>query len=333
VIHDDTFTRTACTAVLCDGSAPPRDQAQIRDMTLAEVQALDAGYWFRPGTYSKDFDLPDSAFPFHGIASGQKAPPAGYTATDFRIPTLPEVFDAFPNTPINIEIKMPKSYDPVNPYGTCGDGDPGLPHTELCDDLDLTEPTTAALAALLNGPYANRRDVIVVSFAQEPVADFHAQAPSVHLAPAVADVVSFITGNPLDPDVVAFQIPPLYNGLPAAQILVKEQAVQSQGYAVHIWTNSDYDETFPGYKDMVDLGVDGIMTSSPRNLNNFLCQEGIPHPDGSPRCLFKKPKKCKRKKGKGKAKGKAGASAKKKAKGKKKRKCKRKKKRKKGKRK
>lgn len=341
VIHDDTFRRTACLPELCPGptsaSEPQRPDSQIRDMTLAEVQALDAGYWFRPDSYSHEYGLADSAYPFRGIRTGAKAPPPGYLPNDFRIPTLAEVFDAFPGTPINIEIKMPKSQDPANPYpASCGTAD-GEGSSQLCDDLDLAADTTQALGEMLKtgGPYDHRRDVIVVSFAEEPVAQFAAIAPDVHLAPAVDAVLGYLGGAPLDPDPVAFQVPPQYGPFAAARLLMTPPYdVQSKGYAVHVWTNSDYDETFPGYKAMTDLGADGIMTSSPRNLNAFLCQEGIPHPDGTPRCATapKPKKKCKRKKAKGKKKDKPAVKPKGKKK-KKKRKCKRKKKRKKGKRK
>jgi glycerophosphoryl diester phosphodiesterase len=331
VIHDDTYIRTACLDSLCPGPGsaqePQRPDTQIRDLTLAEVKGLDAGYWFRPGTYGHDYSLPDSAFPFRGIRTGEQPPPAGYSTNDFTIPTLAEVFDAFPNTPINIEIKMPKSQDPANPYpATCGTADGGP--SQLCDDLDLAEATTEALADMLKsgGPYDHRRDVIVVSFAEPPLEQFNDLA-----------TLGFVGGTPFDPDVVALQVPPRFGALEAAKLLANPPYdVQEQGYALHVWTNSDYDETFPGYKEMTDLGVDGIMTTSPRNLNAFLCQEGIPHPDGTPRCAQPKPKpKCKRKKkGKGKKRdSSAGPIAAVQKKGKKKRKCKRKKKRKKGKRK
>ena len=122
VLHDDVYHTKSCLPALCVDAAtdPERPESQIRDMTLAEVQALDAAYWFRPNaspnTYSRDYSLPASAFTLRGIRTGAKPPPAGYTANDFRIPTLREVLDTFPTTPINIEIKMPKSVEPVRPF-------------------------------------------------------------------------------------------------------------------------------------------------------------------------------------------------------------------------
>ena len=58
VIHDDTWTRTSCTAALCPGpdssTETVRPGAEVNDVTADQLQALDAGYWFRPGTYSHD---------------------------------------------------------------------------------------------------------------------------------------------------------------------------------------------------------------------------------------------------------------------------------------
>ncbi|MEZ4518247.1 MAG: glycerophosphodiester phosphodiesterase [Chloroflexota bacterium] len=72
VIHDDTVDRTT------DGTG------RVHDLTLAEIQALDAGdYW-------TDDD-------------GQTYP---YRGQGIRIPALEEVLSAFPGMPVNIEIKQ-----------------------------------------------------------------------------------------------------------------------------------------------------------------------------------------------------------------------------------
>jgi glycerophosphoryl diester phosphodiesterase len=339
VLHDDTFTRTSCLPALCPGPDSSTEQtrpaSQIRNMTLAEVQALDAGYWFRPNTYSHDYGQPDSAYPFRGIRTGAKAPPEGYTADDFRVPTLKEVLDEFPYTPINIEIKMPKSYDPPNPYDEdCGNGD-GMPPGALCDDLDLTSPTTKALAALLNqtvrpvkkseqkkfkrcvkqakarkGAAASkgkckkpkvrpRNDIIVVSFAQEPMVEFASLAPQVNRAPSLPSLYNhIILSEPLVPDPVAFQVPPNFGGILVPELLMGSYDAHSKGYAVHVWTDGDDDETVESYKHLIGLGIDGIMTTSPRFFNQYLCSVGMKHPDGTSRCKphTKKKKKKKRKK-------------------------------------
>jgi len=71
VIHDATVDRTT------DGSGA------VKEMTLAQVQALDAGYRFT-------------------LDNGQTYP---YRGKGVRIPTLEEVFDALPDARFNIEIK------------------------------------------------------------------------------------------------------------------------------------------------------------------------------------------------------------------------------------
>jgi glycerophosphoryl diester phosphodiesterase len=270
VIHDDTVARTT-------NGPTARPDSQVRNMTLAQVQALDAGYWFRPGSYSHDTSIPPEEFIYRGIRTGEKKPPKGYEADDFRIPTLREVLDAFPHTPINIEIKMPKICDG------------GLE----CDQAVLGIPTAQALAALLNEPaYAARDDIIVVSFSDLLVATFHQldEAPYVALAPGVAGVATYaLTGLPPVPDVAAFQVPPTQNGLAVPELLFA-QDVHEDGYAVHVWPNGDKPDGEASYARLIALGIDGYMSSQPSRLHAFLCAKGIPQPDGSDRCSKKKPK-------------------------------------------
>jgi glycerophosphoryl diester phosphodiesterase len=71
VIHDETVDRTT------DGSGA------IREMTLAEVKRLDAGYRFTPD-------------------GGRTYP---YRGEGVRIPTMEEVYREFTDVPINVEIK------------------------------------------------------------------------------------------------------------------------------------------------------------------------------------------------------------------------------------
>ncbi len=78
LIHDATVDRT------CDGTGP------IRDMSLAEVQRLDAGYRFR--------DL-EGRHSFRGRG--------------VRVPRLAEVLEAFPRVRINVETKTREVAVPV----------------------------------------------------------------------------------------------------------------------------------------------------------------------------------------------------------------------------
>jgi glycerophosphoryl diester phosphodiesterase len=286
VIHDDTFTRIACTAALCPGpdssTEPQRPASEINDLTKDQVQALDAGYWFRPGTYLHDYSLPDSAYPYRGIRTGDKPPPPGYAPRDFRIPTLKEVLDTFPHTPINIEIKMIKT-----PTGT-GGGCVTQNSVQYCDDPAASIPVADALADLLDRPqYSRRTDIIVVSFSDELIDEFHSRddPPYVALAPGVDDTTAFaLFGTTPSPDVAAFQVPPQQFGIDVPKLLLETRNAHGLGYAVHVWTNGDQDETDASYRHLYDLGVDGIMTSVPSRLAAFLCANGIPRPDGKERC-------------------------------------------------
>jgi glycerophosphoryl diester phosphodiesterase len=295
VIHDDTVNRT--TQESADRAS---GLSEVNDLTTAQVQALDAGYTFRPGHYDKS--EPASSYPYRGVRTGQQPPPAGYSADDFRIPTLREVLDAFPNTPINIEIKMIKTTTGM--AGGCTNTVPAY-----CDDPTASIPVADALANLLDEPqYASRNDIIVVSFSDQLIDEFHAQDQdgNVALAPGVDDTTDFaLAGTTPDPDVAALQVPPEQLGIDVPKLLLQVRNAHDLGYAVHVWTNGDQDETDTSYRHLYDLGVDGIMSSDPSRLAAFLCANHIARPDGSDRCPAPQPsaplkKKCKKKRHKSK---------------------------------
>ena len=303
VIHDDTWTRIACTAALCPGpdssTEKTRPDSEVNDLTAAQIQALDPGYWFRPGTYSHDYSLLNSAYPYRGISTGAVPPPAGYSASDFVIPTLRQVLDTFPSTPLNIEIKMIKTTT-----GTGGGCTNTIPN--YCDDPTASVPVADALSDLLDEPqYASRNDIIVVSFSDALIDEFHSRddLPYVALAPGVDDTTAFaLSGVAPTPDVAAFQVPPKQTTIDVPKLLLQGRNAHGLGYAVHVWTNGDQDETDASYRYLYDLGVDGIMSSDPSRLAAFLCANNIPRPDGTSRCPAKPatpappPKKCKKRK-------------------------------------
>ena len=70
-------------------------EGDVADLTLAELRALDAAYWFVPGA-GTPHDRPAEDYMFRGIATGDKTPPPGYSAEDFRIPTLEEALAPLP---------------------------------------------------------------------------------------------------------------------------------------------------------------------------------------------------------------------------------------------
>jgi glycerophosphoryl diester phosphodiesterase len=268
VLHDDTVNRT--TEVTADRAS---GQSQVRDLTLAQIQELDAGYTFP--SYNKN--QPADHYPFRGVRTGNEPPPAGYSADDFRIPTLNEVLDRFRSTPINIEIKQPKT-----PTGT-GGGCVTQNRVRYCDDPQAAVPIAEALAELLNQRrYAARCDIIVASFAQEPLEAFHALAPDVYLSPSQNALIAWgFLNQPFSPDVVALQVPPTFQGLNVPEFLLNDKQAHEQGYAVQVWGTN---ETPAQWGSLVDLGVDGIMTAAPRELEEFLDQQGVARPRGRLRC-------------------------------------------------
>src|SRR5215218_6423375 len=91
VMHDTSVDRTTNGTGL------------ISEKTLEEIRGLDAGYWFTPDRsnhYSHDHG--PGSYPFRGVATGERRPPKGFKAADFRVPTLRSVLRASPNKPINI---------------------------------------------------------------------------------------------------------------------------------------------------------------------------------------------------------------------------------------
>jgi glycerophosphoryl diester phosphodiesterase len=81
VMHDATVDRTT------DGSGP------IREKSLAEIKALEAGYHWSGTNNTADARV-DSVGPFP------------YRGMGIRVPTLAEVFEALPDFPFTIEIKQ-----------------------------------------------------------------------------------------------------------------------------------------------------------------------------------------------------------------------------------
>ncbi len=196
------------------------------------------------------------------MRTGAIPPPAGYSADDFRIPTLREVLNTFPTTPTNVEIKVP------SPSG-------GIAIAE-------------ALAALLNEPaYRDRKDLVVVSFDQAPLARFHELAPQILLAPSEDALLQYAADQPLDPDPAVFEVPTHYTlgsvNLDVPDLLLNGKKAHDNGYAVQVFLDGD-EETDPVYKHLVDIGVDGIMSGAPGRLANYLCRADVKRPDGSKRC-------------------------------------------------
>jgi glycerophosphoryl diester phosphodiesterase len=239
VMHDTSVDRTTNGTGL------------ISEMTLREIQRLDAAYWFAPeGSSHYSHDLDPGAYRFRGVATGERQPPKGFKAADFRVPTLRSVMRAFPDTPINIEIK-----------GRTKEEEPA-------EYVYNAEVLGRALAD------TGRDDLIVVSFQQPAVDHFHELAPRVGLAPGTPGVAGWILdGTAPGPGTVAIQIPITFEfGDTVLDVTTAETVSRTHqgGYAVHTWFgNLDVDgaET---WRKLIDWCVDGIMTSHPVELEKTL---------------------------------------------------------------
>ncbi len=231
VIHDASVDRTT------NGSG------NVSSFTLADIQALDAAYWFVPGRGAVS-DADASAYIYRGIATGERAPPPGFTAADFRVPTLADTLDRFPNSLINIELKP---------------------------DPDSTGSYEAKVAELL---IARERadDVIVASFIDLPAALFKAQAPCVSTSFPTGQAATYVLASqgplPMPPLSIhhAFQVP-MELGIPVVTQDFVDDA-HAAGVAVHVWTINSCEEM----RTLLDMGVDAIMTDRPQLLEQLLAQ-------------------------------------------------------------
>jgi glycerophosphoryl diester phosphodiesterase len=222
----------------------------VASKTLKQIKRLDAAYWFAPREddhYSHDH--PASAYKLRGIATGKRKPPKGFTAADFRVPTLTEVMRAFPHTPINIEIKGRTPDEATSEY----------------------VKNANVLARLLKN--TRRRDLIVVSFKQEAVDRFHKLVPRIGVAPGIGGIGAWLGMNSPGPGVVAFQVPITFTfGGTSLEITtaVAVARAHSEGYAWQNWFGNDDRDEPATWRELIDMCVDGTMTSRPRAYEKVL---------------------------------------------------------------
>lgn len=227
-------------------------RGDVVDLTLAELRKLDAAYWFVPGA-GTPHDRQDEDYSFRGIATGQQPPPVGYSAEDFRIPTLEEALARFPRELLNLELKPDQ--DGVGDY--------------------------ERLMADLLQQYGRSTDVIAASFVDEAANNFKAVAPCVYSSVPFNQAFSLLavflgSGSfPAVPEHIGFQAPPdtsqIGDELPgdAAIPLATPELVAAShaaNLAVQVWTINSCEEMLR----MIDLKVDGIMTDQPVLLAKIL---------------------------------------------------------------
>jgi len=220
ISHDKTVDR--CT----DGNG------YIKDMTLAEIKALDAAWWFDPDG--------DENYPLRG--------------KDYRIPTLVEVFEDYvlSKAPMVAEVKQsePSIIDDVlDIIQTYNMQDKLILGSFNKDSLD--ELRFKALARGMN---------IVTSFAEEEVLTFF-------LTPLSAMLITGYT-----PPGQVLQVPIEYDLAGLTVEVINSSFMHKARYLglkVHIWTVNDPDEM---RWLIDEKKVDGIMSDNPLLLEEIITE-------------------------------------------------------------
>ena len=237
IIHNDTVNRTT------------NGTGTVSDMTFAEVHALDAAYWFTADCWACS-GRPDSDYLYRGIRTGDAPPPMGYTADDFGVPSLEEVFQRFPNAYFDIEIK----------------------------DDGAQVPELAQKTADLIHEYGLSQRVVIASFGQSGMDVFRAAAPDVATSGTLDEVQAFFLQGTVPTKAQVLDVPPFYD-LNGTKITIVSPAfvekAHAAGLAVWVWMDSGDEQNADFYGSLLDMGVDGINASRPSVLMDLLRSRGV----------------------------------------------------------
>ncbi len=222
VQHDDTVDRTT------DGTGA------LADLTFAEVNALDAAYYFTPDC-GVCTDQPEADYIYRGIRTGDVPAPEGYSPDDFAIPSFRDLVSRFPDLPLNIEIK--------------GEGEPALAAAQVLAD-ELVELDRAEAS-------------VVTSFDDPTVAAFHALLPDVEISPSLGPGADWVlNGVPLPDGMRILQVPPVYGDI---VVLTPEMIAKSldAGYVIWVWPNNRDLENYETYLSYLESGITGLNINFP----------------------------------------------------------------------
>ncbi len=211
VIHDPTLDRTT------SGSGP------VASYSLDEVRAFDAGYHFTPDN--------GASFPYRGQG--------------IAVPTLRQVFERFPGTRINIDLK------------------------ESAPDRE------ARLWALIQ-EFAAEDRICAGCFTHAALVRFRRLTGGrVATSASPREVRSFLlaalshsTNWWLRPAYDALQVPDTYGSVRIVSRTTVE-AAHRLGIDIHVWTVDERSHM----EALLALGVDGLMTDQPNILANVLGKE------------------------------------------------------------
>ena len=202
ILHDREVHRTT------------NGKGAVASYTLSELKKLDAGFRWSPNN-SRSYPLRNK----------------GVT-----IPTLTEVFKAFPGTRINIEIKSSQ----VNTI------------QDLCRTIRDNRMS---------------EKVMVACFDAGKLGEFRSVCPEVATSAGASEAAMFYwlqwahLESAYSPSAQALQIPEAYgdNRIATRRFL---DAAHARNLRVHVWTINDIESM----QRLIQLGVDGIMTDYPERL-------------------------------------------------------------------
>ena len=221
VHHDDSVDRAT------DGTG------LVADLTYDELFALDDAYWFTADCVCTD--QPAEAYVHRGVRTGEVAPPPGYTADDFAIPTLRALIERWPDIPLNIEIK--------------GEG-------------DAAKAAADVLVAELR-ELGREKATVVASFQDDIVSYVHQIAPEIEVSPGLDVLTAWVLERTPVPDgMTILQLPPEYSGL---QVITPELIVDSTaaGYPIWVWPNDRALENLDSYRAFLESGLAGLNINFP----------------------------------------------------------------------
>lgn len=199
IMHDETVDRTT------DGSG------EIETMTLTELKTLDAGY---------DWTMDDGeTYPFREMG--------------ITVPTLEEIFQAFPDYHMTIEIKKTRR--------------------------SMAEPFCTLIRE-----YHMQDKVLVASFHDERMTEFRQICPEVATSSARQETTVFVLlskvflGRLYSPQFFSLQVPEESSNITVmtAQFV---RAAHERNIRVEPWTINDPEQM----QRYIDWGVDGIITDRP----------------------------------------------------------------------
>ena len=202
VIHDETVDRTT------------NGTGTVNSYDLDDLKKLDAAYRWSAKTAA--------SFPLRGQG--------------IQVPTLSEVFEAFPELRVNIEIK------------------------------DIRPDSLSKICRAIRD-YNMMDNVMIASFDAGALDEFRSLCPEVATSAGASEAIVFYwlqwlhLGSIYAPDAQALQIPEKYGD----NFIVNQrflEAAHNRNMRVHVWTVNDANTM----KQLIQLGVDGIMTDYPQRL-------------------------------------------------------------------